>query len=682
MTQEVCTRGLAAFFGGSIGTIKSVAFAGSITSIGDGAFENCTALAGIDIPATVTSIGDRAFAGCSSFTSVELPSGVTELGDGAFADCGNIASVTVPQVVCSRKLADFFGGSLDKITSVAFSGAVTSIAADMFQGCTALTGIDIPAGVTSIGANAFDGCAALADVNIPAGVTSIGARAFGGCAALTRVVLPSSVTELGDGAFADCGNISSVTVPQVVCSRKLADFFGGSLDKITSVAFADGVTSIGYGAFQGCSALASVAIPAGVTSIAPGAFAQCRGLKSIDVAADNPTYKSVSGMVLTKDGTKVVAVPGGLVNVVVPEGVTEICARAFEDCGALVSVTMPSSLLIIDAGAFIGCTSLASLNFSSDAPAVRAGAFEGINQACVVYVPVNSIGWFVKDDGTWNGLHLAYSSKAVVPEFGEGGKMDPTFLAKQTPQGVLHGPRGAAVGVVTLKAGKMNKKKGEAKISGMVSIINKGKVKNIKAKAVAVKVGGAINATFKFASPIGEMYLEMDADGNFSFGNGTYRMLKAGVGGALPDGSLNFAVAIGELPAIEAGMSVVEDALPAKKVATVSGGQKFSFGKAGSLKIAKTDGGAGYELVGLNDEQKPNVSALKVTYAARTGIFRGSFNVYYTNMASIPAGGKPKLKKARVNFAGFVVNEGAGTEGIGEAYMSKPAAGPWTVWIY
>ena len=56
-----------------------------------------------------------------------------------------------------------------------------------------------------------------------------------------------SVTSIGGGAFDGCSKLTSVTIP-------------------------DSVTSIGWGAFDGCSSLTSVTIPDSVTSIGYSAF--------------------------------------------------------------------------------------------------------------------------------------------------------------------------------------------------------------------------------------------------------------------------------------------------------------------------------------------------------------------------------------------------------------------------
>ena len=61
-----------------------------------------------------------------------------------------------------------------------------------------------------------------------------------------------------------------------------------------------------------------------------------------------------------------------------------------------------------------------------------------------------------------------------------------------------------------------------------------------------------------------------------------------------------------------------------------------------------------------------------VAYAAKKGIFKGSFKAYSLQDAF---GGKKKLKKHKVDVIGFVV-DGVGT---GEASCKRPAGGPWAV---
>jgi len=228
-------------YSGNVVIPASVTYNGktfSVTSIGDGAFVDCTGLTSITIPNSVTSIGWLAFYGCSGLTSVTIPNSVTSIGESAFSSCYSLTSITIPN-------------------------SVTSIGDHAFDGCIGLTSVTIPNSVTSIGSSAFSGCESLTSVTIPNSVTYIGEYAFEGCTGLTSVTIPNSVTSIGSDAFDGCIGLTSVTIP-------------------------NSVTSIGMYAFYNCSGLTSITIPNSVTTIGDWAFGICSHLTSITSFIQEP----------------------------------------------------------------------------------------------------------------------------------------------------------------------------------------------------------------------------------------------------------------------------------------------------------------------------------------------------------------------------------------------------------
>ena len=90
------------------------------------------------------------------------------------------------------------------ITSFSLPENVTMISTQAFNGCTALTHVDL-GNVQTISSYAFYGCTALQEIVIPPTVTNIGVNAFYGCSSLTDVLCrPYPAPTLGTDAFTGC----------------------------------------------------------------------------------------------------------------------------------------------------------------------------------------------------------------------------------------------------------------------------------------------------------------------------------------------------------------------------------------------------------------------------------------------------------------------------------------------
>ena len=297
----------------------------------------------LSIVGHVTRIGSYAFCGCSGLTSVTIPDSVTSIGGRAFEGCSGLTSVTIPD-------------------------SVTSIGEDAFSGCSGLKSVTIGNGLSSIGFHPFRGCSGLMSISVGSGNANY--KSVNGLL-LSKdgktlvqgvngdVVIPDSVTSIRSYAFEGCSGLRSVTMP-------------------------NSVTSIGNHVFSGCNGLTSVTIPNSVTSIGSYAFADCSGLMSISVGSGNANYKSVNGLLLSKDGKTLVQGVNG--DVVIPDSVTSIRSYAFEGRSGLTSVTIPNSVTSIGKYAFWWCSGLTSVTIGNGVTSIGEGAFRSCNGLASVYI--------------------------------------------------------------------------------------------------------------------------------------------------------------------------------------------------------------------------------------------------------------------------------------------------------
>ena len=281
----------------------SVEVGNCVTSLGNGAFQNCRSLTSVIIPDAVTSIGNGAFLLCDSLTSITIPDSVTSIGDSAFDSCRSLTSIDIP-------------------SGVTFIGDTT------FQECTSLTSIEIPSGVTFIDNAAFQYCTSLTSIIVKATTPpTLGSDAFyrtNNCpiyvpcesveayksasgwsdyASRITCIQPSfkwKVTFSNDttssGACSSNTELTSSELPldRFVklevgdCCTIVGANLSGRLSGVTSATISDSVTKIGIRMFYQCSKLKTVEVGSGVTRIDDWFVNGCNVLTSVTIKTTTP----------------------------------------------------------------------------------------------------------------------------------------------------------------------------------------------------------------------------------------------------------------------------------------------------------------------------------------------------------------------------------------------------------
>ena len=207
--------------------------------------------------------------------------------------------------------------------------------------------------VDKIEQNAFKDCVTIKSVTVPNNVTNIGLGAFQGCTSLEKITLPF----VGEGVnyHAYLGRLfgaRSYTENNVYVPKNLK-----------TVRITDG-SSIGSLWFDGCSSLTSIELYEGIKYVYSYNFEGCSSLESINVDVDNKVYKSINGILFSKDGETLCVYPRGRTSFEIPENVKIIGSYSFAGTDNLETIYVPKNVESIDGDAFKACVNLTTVNFA------------------------------------------------------------------------------------------------------------------------------------------------------------------------------------------------------------------------------------------------------------------------------------------------------------------------------
>ncbi len=426
--------------------LKTVTMAGSVTEIGLYAFADCEALEELTLSTALTTIGAYTFTNCTALKTVIIPEGVTTVGEAAFSGCAKLETVTYPASIttieknafngCGFKalvlpesikyIGEYAFATCKSVTSIDLPDNAEYIGEGAFAGCVAITEITIPATIGYIGNSVFYGCSKLTTVSLyftgsdAAGTDSsdfawifandtaampkiktvyvlgnapIAAGAFKNCA-IEVVHISSEITAIGHDAFAGCTALKEVHITDIAswCAVDFADYYSNPIyfaknlylngTLVTDLVIPEGVTTIKYAAFNGCSSITTATLPSTLTTLEAAAFKGCSSLKAI----------------------------------VLPESVTTVGTLAFANCGALTGITLSGSITEIAPYVFSGCTELSAINIPASVTNISETAFIGCQRLGKVTVDAANTAYI----SYCNILYTADKEIYFIPHFISG----------------------------------------------------------------------------------------------------------------------------------------------------------------------------------------------------------------------------------------------------------------------
>lgn len=341
--------------------LETVVLPSNATTINGGAFMNCTNLNTLILPPSITSIGNDAFDSVG-IKKLLLNEGLETVGNDFLYLSNNIEELYIPSTVKSFSNMNAFCYGCPTLKSITVSDNNTVY--------SSLNGVMYNKNKTNI-------------IKYPEGKED------------KQYIMPDSVTSTSSYSFYK-SKIEYFVFNDTITTT--GDRLISFSENLRNVKFGNNMTQIGNMVFYGCTGLKKLNITdsieivgsqfiqdsgievlnigSGLKTISDYGIYACPNLKEINVDLGNQYFKSIDGILYTKNGSMLKHCPcsNGIVDYVIPEGCTTTDIVAFMQHPTLETVKFPSTFTTILDECFYGCPKLKVMDFSDCEVVVSLGA--------------------------------------------------------------------------------------------------------------------------------------------------------------------------------------------------------------------------------------------------------------------------------------------------------------------
>ncbi len=246
-------------------------------------------------------------------------------------------------------------------------------------------------------------------------VVGVGERAFDENAKITSVKLPDSIKKVDHCAF------QTLRIPmQLPLNLEVVGNYAFTYNQFTDLKLPNGLKVLNESSF-GFTEVASkrAYIPDTVISISSNPF-YASSLETIEVAPDNQNYKSVDGVLFSKDGGCILVYPSKKEgsSYTIPSGVKTIGCYWFAGNRNLQVLSIPKTVTQLEQWALWQCPNLRTIDIEATTPpSVLYRGLNGVSKNCIIKVPKGCVSTYKQAEGWKEFTSITDEIPQIRPHF-------------------------------------------------------------------------------------------------------------------------------------------------------------------------------------------------------------------------------------------------------------------------